>query len=534
MPADPDPPVDQAELVAYLDGELGTERARAVEARLARDPVARARAEALKKTYDLLDYLPRPEPSPDFTRRTLTMIDRPPAEVPTAPAGRYRYAVWAAAGVLACAGGYGAHALFPPAHRVGGELHFDDVRVIENLPLYVGVDDLAFLKRVDEAGLFPDEPGEAAGSGKPVLAGPVTTDRREALTALFRSYSPARQDQLRHLDRQLHELDPLTRARLDGVLERYAVWLDRLPDPDRKDVLAATTADRLDAVRRVRERAWRASLPAATRARLDAARGDDLARQIADLKADEADRRAGWDRVRRQWDAIRHQGRPWPFSDEHLRGPVETYVAALRIRLVAADLVTFDWVRERATRNPSPDGSGLDSLVYGAVLYELAQRHPGLPEFGNGSRTVSHPSDLPGDFVEDLRRAAKKAGLVRRVLNPSLAGKWPDFAEAIVKEAHELKVPVRFPVGPAKPGEFTPEVNDFVTGPLKKAVRPGEWEALHKLEGRWPDYPKRLLALAREHNLSVPGVSLPGPPRKWDEHYGPGGLRKWAGGIAAP
>ena len=70
------PPADpfEAELVAYLDGELDPAAARKVEKRLATDPAARAKATALKKTYDLLDYLPQPEPSATFTTRTLDKI----------------------------------------------------------------------------------------------------------------------------------------------------------------------------------------------------------------------------------------------------------------------------------------------------------------------------------------------------------------------------------------------------------------------------------------------------------------------------
>ena len=70
------PPADpfEAELVAYLDGELDPAAARKVEKRLATDPPLRAKAAALKKTYDLLDYLPQPEPSATFTTRTLDKI----------------------------------------------------------------------------------------------------------------------------------------------------------------------------------------------------------------------------------------------------------------------------------------------------------------------------------------------------------------------------------------------------------------------------------------------------------------------------
>src|SRR5229473_2045109 len=53
---------ERAELVAYLDGELNEEAAQVLEARLSREPDLRAEAEALKRTWELLDYLPRPEP----------------------------------------------------------------------------------------------------------------------------------------------------------------------------------------------------------------------------------------------------------------------------------------------------------------------------------------------------------------------------------------------------------------------------------------------------------------------------------------
>ena len=80
-PNTPPPPDDlpdpvEVELVAFLDGELEPSQAHDVEAKLAADAGLRARAAALKKTFDLLDFLPQPEPSPEFATRTL---DRLPA-----------------------------------------------------------------------------------------------------------------------------------------------------------------------------------------------------------------------------------------------------------------------------------------------------------------------------------------------------------------------------------------------------------------------------------------------------------------------
>src|SRR3954452_2725575 len=65
---------DRENLVAYLDGELDEASAHALESKLSLDPLARAEADALRRTWELLDYLPKPEPSSDFTNRTLSRL----------------------------------------------------------------------------------------------------------------------------------------------------------------------------------------------------------------------------------------------------------------------------------------------------------------------------------------------------------------------------------------------------------------------------------------------------------------------------
>ena len=98
---------ERADLVAYLDGELTGEQARALEARLSLDPAARAEADALRRAWDLLDFLPRPEPSATFAERTVSRLA--PAPTRTSPLAPRRTswkpalwgAGWAAAVVLA-------------------------------------------------------------------------------------------------------------------------------------------------------------------------------------------------------------------------------------------------------------------------------------------------------------------------------------------------------------------------------------------------------------------------------------------------
>jgi len=69
--------VEQADLVAYLDGELAEPEARAVATRLAGDPEARREVEAFEQVWDLLDHLPLPKAPSDFRSRTLSRLELP-------------------------------------------------------------------------------------------------------------------------------------------------------------------------------------------------------------------------------------------------------------------------------------------------------------------------------------------------------------------------------------------------------------------------------------------------------------------------
>src|SRR6516225_9156928 len=102
---------ERAELIAYLDGELDESASRALEAKLSTNPKVRAEADALRRTWELLDYLPRTEPSASFTQRTVSRISAVRPTQPT-PAGRWRGWVgglsWAAAVLLCGVAGYAA------------------------------------------------------------------------------------------------------------------------------------------------------------------------------------------------------------------------------------------------------------------------------------------------------------------------------------------------------------------------------------------------------------------------------------------
>ena len=152
---------EKADLVAFLDGELGGEAARALEARISLEPAVRSEAETFKRTWELLDHLPRPEPSPSFTNRTLEKLApvRPPR---TAASGKSRRwligAGWAAAATAALAAGYLLTAWTGPKGNDPDRQLTRDLRVIENKRYYDRVDDLNDLKQLDQPDLFGDGP----------------------------------------------------------------------------------------------------------------------------------------------------------------------------------------------------------------------------------------------------------------------------------------------------------------------------------------------------------------------------------------
>jgi anti-sigma factor RsiW len=77
MPAGPEQrlnPDERANLVAYIDGELPDNESRVIATKLTQSATARQEVEALKRTWDLLECLPRPQASGEFPARTLTFL----------------------------------------------------------------------------------------------------------------------------------------------------------------------------------------------------------------------------------------------------------------------------------------------------------------------------------------------------------------------------------------------------------------------------------------------------------------------------
>jgi anti-sigma factor RsiW len=155
---------EQADLVAFLDGELVGEAARAMEAKLNLNPAMRAEAEALKRTWELLDFLPRPEPSPSFTHQTLSRL-KPLQQADAAKSRPWRQpnwrtmlfaGGWAAALLLSLMAGYQGYVHLVP-HEPGDAELVRELRLIENKQYYDLIDNVAFLRQLDQPDLFADD-----------------------------------------------------------------------------------------------------------------------------------------------------------------------------------------------------------------------------------------------------------------------------------------------------------------------------------------------------------------------------------------
>lgn len=160
----PEPPLDEndrEDLVAYLDGELDAQEARALEARLHLNPEARQEADSLKRAWDMLDYLPRPEPSADFTHRTIERLTAQQMPARRNWRGWAFRAGWAAGLLFTFIAGFA----FTKNHLQRRHADLDqhlarDLNLVEHLPAFEHVDDIDFLHKLanpNDADMFGDE-----------------------------------------------------------------------------------------------------------------------------------------------------------------------------------------------------------------------------------------------------------------------------------------------------------------------------------------------------------------------------------------
>ncbi|HEY2146871.1 MAG TPA: hypothetical protein VGH32_02975, partial [Pirellulales bacterium] len=256
------------ELVAYLDGQLDSEAARQVEARLASEDRVRRRLQELAQSWDMLDQLPHAVADDTFTRSTVQMValaaEKEVVEQ-QAVEPRRRRRRWLMAGALAVVAASCGFFATAKVWSDPNEKLVRDLSTIENVESYSQVGDIDFLRRLSDDGIFPDDatdttaskPGggpaerdESRAAKEPPPSGSLDTaeQRREYLAKMppqareelrskfetFEALSHDEQQKLRDLDDKLNA-DP-HEDHLRHVLARYSEWLKTLLTTERAEL----------------------------------------------------------------------------------------------------------------------------------------------------------------------------------------------------------------------------------------------------------------------------------------------------------
>jgi anti-sigma factor RsiW len=153
-------PEERQDLVAYLDGELDAEAARAVVTKLSQSAAHREELERLRQTWDMLDYLPRPKAATTFTQQTVQKLQT--IKMSTA----LRHGRWRLAGAACWAAGIFAAGILSfmlmqqqPGARLP-EPTAEDLRVLEHhdyWQVYKRIDGVEFLRELDHPDLFGED-----------------------------------------------------------------------------------------------------------------------------------------------------------------------------------------------------------------------------------------------------------------------------------------------------------------------------------------------------------------------------------------
>jgi len=312
----------------------------------------------------------------------------------------------------------------------------------------------------------------------------------------FRTMSPQRQEQLRQLDRQLHEEDSRTQVRLMRTLDEYAAWLTRLPDADRQRIqLANGSAERLKVVREIRDQQWLASLPKAQRDEYGAALDNRKPELLAKWRAEERTRAKEWADARQRGSELASERPLGIVNQDEFRRFVE------RLRPMLGPLE-----RERLRRAEEEWQNG-NMFFLARVVLELSDKHPQLS-------LPSHPQyakfeSLPEEYKKAIQKLPSKDA--QHLRNSLLPERWPSYAIEVTETLRRHDLAPKKQLGPATAAEFSPAIQKFID-----SLPANDKQRLKAVEGRWPEYPKLLHELAREHKTALPDLTLPGDARRWE------------------
>jgi hypothetical protein len=286
-----DLPLDEQQLVAYLDRELDEDSVREVEALLASNPRVQEAIAQLEQTWDALDDLERPELDRSFTENTLEMVtvvaeEEVQRQAREWPRARRRQWLLLLGGLLmAGAAGFLLTILWLP--RPNQRL-LRDLPVLYNLHQYRQVESIDFLRLLqremdklaptsgililtDAGMLMPSEQPVSPADSDVLMTDDLAARRRWVL-----SLDGSAREQLAQGQRQLEALSPAEKVRIRSlhdqlqkdaerdelrqVMQHYCRWLATLRLSDRLDLQDLPVEERVARVAELRREQLRRML----------------------------------------------------------------------------------------------------------------------------------------------------------------------------------------------------------------------------------------------------------------------------------
>lgn len=318
----------------------------------------------------------------------------------------------------------------------------------------------------------------------------------------FNQLSKEQREKMRQLDRALREEPSATQVRLLRTAQRYANWLNQLPEEDRRKIAAATDKEKLELIKEIRRRQWIEQLPKAYRERIQRAQGQERQDLIEHYRAEERARREKWQM------ALRHWATGLPDRPEKMPKEVRKFLSdELMPRLSREEK---DRLRDAEGRWPDYPRALVKLLDDEKVIFRLLIPLEGPSSF----------EELPEEFRKQLQSRPLILEASKKRL-ASYSGKWPHFAIAVAEGAEKLNIPTHL-LGHCRPKDFPQPLCDFINEKLMaetvSVLSKEEKERLRKAEGHWPLYPRTLAELVHNHRLHLPLASLPGPAEYWNEY----------------
>jgi hypothetical protein len=316
----------------------------------------------------------------------------------------------------------------------------------------------------------------------------------------FLALPAERREQVRQLDRELHELPPAYRQRLQQVMKKYVLWLHQLTPAQRQQIEQADgKEERLQIIKQMRREQWLAALPKKHRDTLAVLQGAEWDREAAAIQQQEFRWRIEWKLAFRHWEPLLAP----KFKKVHeLQMPDSFDKLSNDARIFAKDYLRH-WVpAERWDQLEKAQGQW---PWFPYLLVKLADDYPlALPPANSWPLQLS---DLPPEIDMRLRKAG---GPNYKSLLESRQGKWPDFA---AKVAELMERPHKYELWPTQFKELSQPVRAFLENELKPVLTPNDRALLNQSENSWPQYPQTIQQLAKKYYLSVPWRSIPDPPQ---------------------